>query len=590
MNSLNIARFLRIFLPAVFMTALTTVSLEAAFADMDRYVQRAEKAMEEKSPAMAIGMYSQLLKEYSPDAPGEEQEKYAATFMKASDVCFSQNRFLESLEFATYGLKAAEKAGDSHMMMRLLGNIGKMHGVFDDHERAVAYYLRGYRIALKKNDPNYQYKFLLSLTMAYVGSGNTEKAKECYRKMTLVPIETGNAETRFFNTYLQGMIADGEGNPLLARYHHKAALDISSQASFPPHFSVNQNWEIGRTYLATQQPDSAQYYFDIALKEALAGNQPGQTPKIYLSMSEVAKTRGDSAEYTRLRRLEQEATDAFFNTVQYNSKRNQLVEYEEMVKDSTIKDLNDRVVMQWTFIGAGILIIITVGIFYFILMKKNRDLKFANSKLVDRNRELIRAEETNQRLMDRQLESAEAADKDPEAPVDESALDASPEIINDEGAKADVDINDNPSNETKQAYLKDDQIEILLTRIRKALKDKSLLFNPDFSLNMLAQAVKSNTKYVSWVINQTYNKNFKTILNELRIQEASKMLDDFENYGSYTIQAITECVGYKSATSFIIAFKKMVGMTPSVYQKLAKERLAATSDSSDTTDATHTPS
>ena len=107
---------------------------------------------------------------------------------------------------------------------------------------------------------------------------------------------------------------------------------------------------------------------------------------------------------------------------------------------------------------------------------------------------------------------------------------------------------------------------------------------------MLAQAVKSNTKYVSWVINQTYNKNFKTILNELRIQEASKMLDDFENYGSYTIQAITECVGYKSATSFIIAFKKMVGMTPSVYQKLAKERLAATSDSSDTTDATHTPS
>lgn len=128
------------------------------------------------------------------------------------------------------------------------------------------------------------------------------------------------------------------------------------------------------------------------------------------------------------------------------------MEYEEMVKDSTIKDLNDRVVMQWTFIGAGILIIITVGIFYFILMKKNRDLKFANSKLVDRNRELIRAEETNQRLMDRQLESAEAADKDPEAPVDESALDASPEIINDEGAKADVDINDNPSNGTKQAY------------------------------------------------------------------------------------------------------------------------------------------
>lgn len=590
MNSLHISLILRILLPAVFMIALTTVHLHAAYADMDRYVRRAEKAMEEKSPAMAIGMYSQLLKEYSADAPREEQEKYAATFMKASDICFSQNRFLESLEFATYGLKAAEKAGDTHMMMRLIGNIGKLHGAFDDHERAVAYYLRGYRMALEKNDTTYQYKFLISLTLAYAGSGNDEKAKECFRKSMLVPVAKDNPETRFFNNYMQGILATGDKNHLLARLQHKSALNIAASYGFPPYFSINQNWEIGRTYLATQQPDSAQYYFDIALKEALDNHQLVQTPKIYLSMSEIAKMRGDSAEYTRLRRLEQEATDAFFNTAQYNSKRNQLVEYEEMVKDSTIKDLNDRVVMQWTFIGAGILIIITVGIFYFILMKKNRDLKFANSKLVDRNRELIRAEETNQRLMDRQLESAEAADTDPEAPVDESALDASPETIKEEGAKTDAAAPNAPANETKQTYLKDDQIEILLTRIRKALKDKSLLFNPDFSLNMLAQAVKSNTKYVSWVINQTYNKNFKTILNELRIKEASKMLDDFENYGSYTIQAITECVGYKSATSFIIAFKKMVGMTPSVYQKLAKERLAAASDTTDTTDTTDTPS
>ena len=47
------------------------------------------------------------------------------------------------------------------------------------------------------------------------------------------------------------------------------------------------------------------------------------------------------------------------------------------------------------------------------------------------------------------------------------------------------------------------------------------------------------------------------------------------NYGNYTIQAISEDVGYKSSTSFILAFKRIVGMTPSVYQKLAKERLEA---------------
>lgn len=287
----------------------------------------------------------------------------------------------------------------------------------------------------------------------------------------------------------------------------------------------------------------------------------------------------DSVEYSRFKRLEQEATNTFFNSAQYNSKRNQLVEYEEMVKDSTIKELNDRVAMQWTFIGAGILIIITVGVFYFILMKKNKDLKFANNKLMDKNRELIRAEETNRRLMDKQLESVEATDLNPEESLTETT-----QAVVAEGSQETESPNDmtkkqdNESNEGegKQAYLSDDQIEILLTRIRKALKEKTILFNPDFSLNMLAQTVKSNTKYVSWVINQTYGKNFKTLLNELRVQEASKMLDDFENYGNYTIQAISEDVGYKSSTSFILAFKRIIGMTPSVYQKLAKERLEAT--------------
>ena len=249
------------------------------------------------------------------------------------------------------------------------------------------------------------------------------------------------------------------------------------------------------------------------------------------------------------------------------------------MKDSTIKELNDRVAMQWTFIGAGILIIITVGVFYFILMKKNKDLKFANNKLMDKNRELIRAEETNRRLMDKQLESVEATDLNPEESLTETT-----QAVVAEGSQETESPNDmtkkqdNESNEGegKQAYLSDDQIEILLTRIRKALKEKTILFNPDFSLNMLAQTVKSNTKYVSWVINQTYGKNFKTLLNELRVQEASKMLDDFENYGNYTIQAISEDVGYKSSTSFILAFKRIIGMTPSVYQKLAKERLEAT--------------
>jgi AraC-like DNA-binding protein len=63
--------------------------------------------------------------------------------------------------------------------------------------------------------------------------------------------------------------------------------------------------------------------------------------------------------------------------------------------------------------------------------------------------------------------------------------------------------------------------------------------------------------------------NFKSYLNEFRIREASKRLADNDVYGNMTIKAISEGVGYNSVNNFIIAFKRIVGITPSAYQKMA---------------------
>ena len=101
---------------------------------------------------------------------------------------------------------------------------------------------------------------------------------------------------------------------------------------------------------------------------------------------------------------------------------------------------------------------------------------------------------------------------------------------------------------------------------------------------MLAKLVKSNTKYVSWVINEMYGRNFKSLLNERRVHEASKRLEDKEHYGSFTIQAIAEEVGYKSSNSFIQSFKKVVGMTPAVYQKLAYQKRDRANESAEEND------
>ena len=77
---------------------------------------------------------------------------------------------------------------------------------------------------------------------------------------------------------------------------------------------------------------------------------------------------------------------------------------------------------------------------------------------------------------------------------------------------------------------------------------------------------------MSRIINNSYQKNFKTLLNERRIQEACHKLTDRQHYGSYTMQVIYEEVGYKSASSFIRAFKRVYNMTPSEFQKIAAEK------------------
>ena len=90
-------------------------------------------------------------------------------------------------------------------------------------------------------------------------------------------------------------------------------------------------------------------------------------------------------------------------------------------------------------------------------------------------------------------------------------------------------VKDGPEREKKQK---------LLGLINEVLNNVSSISDPDFSLQKLAEAVGSNTKYVSQVINEYYNKNFKTLLNEYRLREATRRLNDQEHYGNMTIQAI----------------------------------------------------
>lgn len=101
----------------------------------------------------------------------------------------------------------------------------------------------------------------------------------------------------------------------------------------------------------------------------------------------------------------------------------------------------------------------------------------------------------------------------------------------------------------------------------EALVLKKYHLRSDFGLQSAAKKIKTNTTYLSHVVNKNYGKSFSEYFNELKINHVINELMENETYRKYSTQGMAESVGYKSATSFTRSFKKRTGVTPVQFLK-----------------------
>lgn len=137
--------------------------------------------------------------------------------------------------------------------------------------------------------------------------------------------------------------------------------------------------------------------------------------------------------------------------------------------------------------------------------------------------------------------------------------------------KKDTDKNSANTAEGKSNDSASQPSEQLYARILKVMEDPHIYCDPDFSLSKLAEMLGSNVTYVSKAINEHYGQNVRSFVNSYRIGEACRKISNAEDYGNLTLQAIGLSVGYNTQVNFNRAFKQITGMTPSVFQKMAKE-------------------
>ena len=123
-----------------------------------------------------------------------------------------------------------------------------------------------------------------------------------------------------------------------------------------------------------------------------------------------------------------------------------------------------------------------------------------------------------------------------------------------------------------QSQLDQESKDRLFERIKNVMDDIAIICKPDFSLQQLAVQVGSNYKYVSQVVNERYGKSFKQVLNEQRVREACRILNDPNQSAHLTIEAIAANLGFNSRSNFTVTFKRITGISPSDFMKMAKEK------------------
>ncbi|WP_420575083.1 helix-turn-helix domain-containing protein [Kordia sp.] len=126
----------------------------------------------------------------------------------------------------------------------------------------------------------------------------------------------------------------------------------------------------------------------------------------------------------------------------------------------------------------------------------------------------------------------------------------------------------NNDSNIKTLQISEDTILTIMEKLSDFENNKGFL--KQISLNTLAKKLGTNPKYLSKIINNHYEKNFSSYINDLRIKYLIKELKTDGSLKKLTIKDLGKKSGFGNTESFSKSFKKYTGVTPSSYLSTLK--------------------
>ncbi|RMZ57927.1 AraC family transcriptional regulator [Chryseobacterium nematophagum] len=412
--------------------------------------------------------------------------------------------------------------------------IGILKTATEENEEALPLFLEYYNY--QKQELNKQDKDIKS----YIGSifsvsnayNKTKNYKLCksYNKI-------GISECKKYNDYTHYpyfIISEGIADYYLKNY--KAALKNLNEVE--PYLLMNKDYAnlsilyfyLGKINCEVQKEKKGIYYFIKSDSLSFVANDFEPIKRGgYEILIDYYKKQGDKENQLKFINKLFYADSIINNSKQYLSKEiyrkyDAPILLEE--KETLIKNLNNRNILLYLFLGIG-----SVTIFSLIFLHRKNKIT------------IRKYEKQADVLLKKSYENIIQPKKD---------LESNDDQINREGKE--------------KKGLSDAKLQDIKTKLQQFEVDKGFL-QKNITIDSLAKDLETNRGYLSKCVNELKEKNFSQYLNELRINYIVEELNKNEKIRKYTIAAIANDIGYNNSESFSNAFKKITGTLPSYYIK-----------------------
>jgi len=483
----------------------------------------AEHYYSKNSYDTALVAYNLLINAIPKNVDFEQQMKLMKTYGRLTYIYHTVSDFRMAFDCLMKRFLIAEKYNLEDEITKCYINFGLIYSYMEQKEISKEYYSQALNLC---KDSAVYIILLNNMGLEELPNGNLEVAYDYFDKA--LQISRRNNDTGMLNSLINiAAYHQLKGNYDSAFHYYRLSFDRSiSERHVRAEAIILAG--LGKMFFELNKIDSALHYIDLSNKVASKNKILNSLADNFLVLSEIEGSKGRYKNALEHYKTYTNLKDSIFNANVFGSINFMQRQYEVSKTNQIIEELEiDRQIKENTIHYQKIILLIVIsvsllmGIVLFIIVLQNKKLRTAYNVLVEKNVEIIK------------IEKKSSTKKQ------------------------------NNSNVQKDH---DD----LFKRILNVMEDPSVYCEPSFTMDKLVLLVQSNHTYVHKALKSSKFKGFPKFVNSYRVREAQRIFMN-PNNEKYTIESVSDKVGFKSRTSFYSAFKEVTGVSPKYYIKTMKE-------------------